>query len=61
MAWGTWIDSPTFGLGDLVAAVAQPIAGAIDKVAGTNVKGCGGCAERQRKLNELVPDIRFKS
>jgi hypothetical protein len=45
------------GLGDLVASVAQPIARAIDRVAGTNVAGCGGCKDRQGKLNAAVPDI----
>jgi hypothetical protein len=43
------------GLGDAVAAVAQPIAKAIDAVAGTNVAGCGGCAKRQAALNAAVP------
>lgn len=47
----------TFGLGDLVATVAQPIARAIDAVAGTNIKGCGGCKKRQEALNRLVPRI----
>lgn len=45
------------GLGDAVARVAQPIARALDAVLGTKITGCGGCAERQRKLNELMPDI----
>jgi len=43
------------GLGDVVAAVAQPIAKVIDAVAGTNVAGCGGCAKRQAALNAVVP------
>jgi hypothetical protein len=43
------------GLGDLVAKVAQPIARAIDAVAGTNIKGCGGCKSRQEALNKAVP------
>lgn len=43
------------GLGDVVAAVAQPIAKVIDAVAGTNVAGCGGCAKRQAALNAAVP------
>lgn len=43
------------GLGDAVAKVAQPIAGAIDAVAGTHLKGCGGCKKRQEKLNKLIP------
>jgi hypothetical protein len=45
------------GLGDLVAIVAQPIAGAIDAVAGTNLKGCKGCKSRQEALNRLIPNI----
>lgn len=43
------------GLGDLVAKVAQPIAKAIDKVAGTNLKECGGCKKRQAALNKMFP------
>lgn len=43
------------GLGDLVAYVARPIAGIIDKVAGTNISNCSGCAKRQQQLNEQVP------
>lgn len=40
-------------LGDIVHSVAQPIAGAIDKTLGTNIKGCGACAKRRDKLNNL--------
>lgn len=43
------------GAGDMVASVAQPIAGAIDKVFKTNVKKCGGCAKRREMLNQLIP------
>lgn len=43
------------GLGDLVAAVAQPIAKAIDAMAGTDIKNCGGCAKRRDVLNRLLP------
>lgn len=43
------------GAGDLVAMIANPIARAIDAVAGTNVAGCGGCRQRQEKLNEKLP------
>lgn len=46
------------GLGDVVAAVAQPIASAVDAVAGTNLKGCGGCQQRRDALNRAVPDVR---
>jgi len=38
-------------LGDRVHAVAQPIAKAIDKVAGTNIQRCGGCKRRRAALN----------
>jgi hypothetical protein len=46
-----------------VAAVAQPIARAIDRTAAavgasTNVAGCGGCKQRRATLNALVPDLR---
>ena len=44
------------GLGDAVASVAQPIAGAIDKALGTNIKGCGACARRREKLNNLFKE-----
>lgn len=40
-----------YGLGDVVHTLAQPIARAIDSVAGTNVQGCGACAQRRAKLN----------
>lgn len=40
-----------YGLGDAVHAVAQPIARAIDYVAGTHIGGCGSCAKRRALLN----------
>lgn len=43
----------TLGLGDLVAAVAQPIARGIDAVAGTRVAECGGCKKRRESLNKV--------
>lgn len=43
----------SMGLGDLVAAVAKPIARAIDAVAGTDLEHCQGCAKRQAWLNAL--------
>ena len=43
------------GLGDLVHKVANPIAHVIDKVTGTHIQGCGGCAKRREKWNEAVP------
>jgi len=41
------------GLGDLVAAVAQPIARVIDAAAGTKLAECGGCKQRRAALNRI--------
>ena len=49
-------DKPNKGLGDLVETIAQPIAKAIDKVAGTKIQECGGCKKRKEYLNK----IKFK-
>ena len=46
------------GLGDVVAAVSQPFARAIDTVAGTDLAGCLGCRQRHGELNAAVPDVR---
>ena len=43
------------GLGDIAAAVAQPIAKAIDAIAGTDLQNCGGCKDRQEAMNNLLP------
>jgi hypothetical protein len=43
------------GLGDIIAVPANAIARVIDKVAGTHIEGCSSCAERRKKLNELMP------
>ena len=43
------------GLGDVVAAIANPIAKATDAILGTSITGCGACGKRQEKLNNLVP------
>jgi lauroyl/myristoyl acyltransferase len=43
------------GLGDVVAAIANPIAKAADAVLKTNITGCGACGKRQDKLNKLMP------
>lgn len=40
--------------GDAVAAVAKPIAKAIDAVAGTHLQTCAPCAARRRLLNGQV-------
>jgi len=40
-------------LGDKVHSIAQPIAHAIDEVFGTEIQGCGSCADRREKLNNI--------
>lgn len=42
-------------LGDAAHAVAHPVARVIDAVAGTNLRNCGGCAERRRRWNGEPP------
>lgn len=49
------IKNASVGLGDRVERIAQPIARAIDKVAGTNIQGCGACQKRKEYLNEKFP------
>lgn len=52
-------DKPV-GLGDAVAAVAQPIARVLDAVLHTKIANCQPCigpGGRKDKLNQLVPDI----
>jgi len=44
------------GLGDRVERVAQPIARVIDRVAGTNIQGCGACQKRKEYLNKKFPN-----
>ncbi len=39
------------GLGDRIERVAQPIARAIDKIAGTKVAKCGKCKKMRDRLN----------
>ena len=43
------------GIGDVVHKIAQPIAKSIDKVAGTNIQGCGACQKRKEYLNKKFP------
>lgn len=43
------------GLGDLVEVVAKPVARAIDRAAGTNIRNCEGCAKRKEALNKFMP------
>ena len=47
----------TIGAGTAFAAVAQPVAKAVDAVASTNLANCGGCTGRKTKWNKAVPDI----
>lgn len=46
-----------FGLGDAVAAIANPIARAMDATLGTKIEGCGGCARRREALNQILPNL----
>lgn len=46
---------PMIGFGDLIAAIAKPIARGIDSIAGTNLENCGGCSQRQDWWNEKLP------
>ena len=39
------------GLGDMVEAIAKPVARAIDRIAGTHIENCQGCARRRDYLN----------
>jgi len=43
------------GLGDVIARVAQPIARIIDTLTAGNLSNCGGCKNRQEKLNQMFP------
>jgi len=47
-------NQPSVGLGDRVERIAQPIARVIDKVAGTNIQGCGACQKRKEWLNNIT-------
>ena len=49
------------GLGDLVHGVANPIAKAIDFVAGTDLQNCPSCNGRREALNRNVPFKRKKN
>lgn len=42
---------PAKKLGDRVAAIAKPVARAIDNIAGTDLENCGGCEQMRRDLN----------
>lgn len=43
------------GLGDVVYVVAQPLARALDAVAGTRIQNCAGCAQRRDDWNHKFP------
>lgn len=43
------------GLGDVVEDVAKPVARVIDRIAGTDIAHCSGCAKRREALNRIVP------
>ena len=43
------------GLGDMVHVVAQPLARAIDALAGTHLQNCAGCVQRRDELNHKFP------
>lgn len=46
---------PVRGMGDVVAYVAKPVARAIDAVAGTDLKNCLACTQRQEDWNKAIP------
>lgn len=48
----------TFGLGDVFAVIAQPIARAVDKLTGSKLATCTPCSRRHSRLNRLVPDVK---
>lgn len=43
------------GLGDIIAAFAQPISHLLDRLLGTRLARCSGCQRRRRFLNHLLP------
>ena len=43
------------GLGDIAHAVAAPVARMIDRIAGTEIEHCAGCARRRDALNRVFP------
>lgn len=47
----------TVGLGDAVAAVANPIAAFVDKSTGSKLVGCQPCGQRRDALNRFLPNI----
>ena len=51
----TGLKEKPIGLGDRVERIAQPISSVIDRVAGTNIQGCGACQKRKEYLNKNFP------
>ncbi len=43
------------GLGDLVHAVAHPVAVGIDALTGSHLATCASCSRRREKLNQAIP------
>lgn len=43
------------GIGDVVAAVAQPVAKVLDAALGTDIQNCSACGQRQERLNKAMP------
>ena len=43
------------GLGDVIEAVAKPVAKVIDRIAGTDIQNCQDCSRRQQNLNAKFP------
>lgn len=43
------------GLGDVVHAVARPVARVSDAVLGTDLGNCSGCRRRRESLNRAFP------
>ena len=51
------------GRGTKIARVAQPIARAIDKVAGTKIAGCSGCKKMEKRLDggmSIIKALRLR-
>lgn len=41
------------GLGNVIHEVLKPAVVVVDRVAGTDMANCGGCAERQLRMNAI--------
>jgi hypothetical protein len=54
------------GFGDVIHAVAWPVAVVIDKTSNalghpTNIQNCGGCKKRREDLNNALPFVKEDS